>query len=70
MLVTSSFSFSPNDFHNYISLVRQNAALCGNGLKTNALYFGEKLKKTLETKAELNFPIFESIRIISHEITV
>ena len=32
MLVTSDFSFSHNVFHSYISLVRQNAVLCGNGL--------------------------------------
>ena len=30
-IVTSNFSFSHNVFHSYISLVRQNAALCGNG---------------------------------------
>ena len=33
LLVTSNFSFSHNDFHRYISLARQNAALCGDGLK-------------------------------------
>ena len=33
LLVTSNFSFSHNVFHNYISLVHQNAALCGNGLR-------------------------------------
>ena len=27
------FLFSHNVFHNYISSVRQNAVLCGNGLK-------------------------------------
>ena len=27
------FSFSHNVFHSYISLMHQNAALCGNGLK-------------------------------------
>ena len=32
LLVTSNFSFSHNVFYSYISLVRQNAALCGNGL--------------------------------------
>ena len=26
------FSFSHNVFHSYISLMRQNATLCGNGL--------------------------------------
>ena len=31
LLVTSNFSFSHNVFYSYISLVRQNAALCGNG---------------------------------------
>ena len=30
--VTSNFSFSHNVFHSYISLVLQNAVLCGNGL--------------------------------------
>ena len=30
LLVTSNFSFSHNVFYTYISLVRQNAALCGN----------------------------------------
>ena len=32
LLVTSNFSFSHNVFHSYISLVRQNAVLCGNRL--------------------------------------
>ena len=32
LLVTSDFSFCHNVFHSYISLVRQNAVLCGNGL--------------------------------------
>ena len=32
LLVTSNFSFSHNVFHSYISLVGQNAVLCGNGL--------------------------------------
>ena len=32
LLVASNPSFSHNVFHSYISLVRQNAALCGNGL--------------------------------------
>ena len=32
LLVTSNFSFSYNDFHSHISLVRQNAVLCGSGL--------------------------------------
>ena len=30
--MTSNFSFSHNVFHSYICLVRQNTALCGNGL--------------------------------------
>ena len=29
---TRNLSFFHNVFHSYISLVRQNAALCGNGL--------------------------------------
>ena len=32
MLVPSNFSFSQNVFHSYISLERQNAVLCGNGI--------------------------------------
>ena len=32
MLVTIDFSFSHTVFHSYISLVRQNAVLCNNGL--------------------------------------
>ena len=31
--VKSNFSFSHNVFRTYISLARQNAALCGNGLR-------------------------------------
>ena len=30
--IASNFSFSHNVFYGYISLVRQNVALCGNGL--------------------------------------
>ena len=30
--VTSNFPISHNVFHSFISLVRQNAVLCGNGL--------------------------------------
>ena len=33
LLVTSNFSFSNNVFHSYISLVCQNAVLCGNRFK-------------------------------------
>ena len=29
---TRNFSFSHNVFYSYLSFVRQNAALCGNGL--------------------------------------
>ena len=32
LLVTSNVSFSHNVFHSFISLMRQNATLCGNGL--------------------------------------
>ena len=35
LLVTSNFSFSHNIFHRYISLMRQNAALSGNGLRVD-----------------------------------
>ena len=31
--MTSNFSFSHNVFNSYISLLRQNAASCGNGLR-------------------------------------
>ena len=37
LLVTSNFSFSHTVFYSYISLVCQNAVLCGNGL--NCLFF-------------------------------
>ena len=33
-IVTSNFSFSHDVFCSYISLLRQNAALCGNELKS------------------------------------
>ena len=33
LLVTNNFSFSHDIFHSYISLVRQNVAFSGNGLK-------------------------------------
>ena len=36
-LVTSKFSFSHNVFHNYMSLVHQNAAFCGNGLSSSII---------------------------------
>ena len=39
-LLTSNFSFSHNVFYSYICLVRQNVALCGNGL--NNLWNPEK----------------------------
>ena len=32
LLVINNLSFSHNVFHRYISLVRQNAAMCGYGL--------------------------------------
>ena len=35
LLVPSNFSFSHNVFHNYISILHQNAALCGNGILTH-----------------------------------
>ena len=38
LLVTSNFSFSHNVFHSYIPLVRQNVALCGNGLSEDEFY--------------------------------
>ena len=33
LLVTSNFTFSHNVFYSYISLVHQNAALFGDGLR-------------------------------------
>ena len=36
-IVTSNFSFSQNVFHRYTSLVRQNAVLCGYGLKQKVI---------------------------------
>ena len=33
MLVTSNFSFSHNVLHSYIYSMRQNAVMCGNGLR-------------------------------------
>ena len=47
LLVTSNFSFSHNAFHSYISLVRQNAALYGNGLN-GELSINDKLCQELE----------------------
>ena len=45
LLVTSNFSFSHNVFFSYISLVRQNMTLCGNGL--NQLDLSTMVRKTL-----------------------
>ena len=39
MLVTSNSSFSDNDFYSYISLVHQNAALCGNESKIKKIVY-------------------------------
>ena len=39
LLVTCNSSFLHNVFHMYMSLVRQNAVLCGNGLSYKALNF-------------------------------
>ena len=47
LLVTSNFSFSRHVFHRYISLVRQNAALCGNWLN---LCIVLKKKRVLQLK--------------------
>ena len=37
LLLASNFFFSHNVFHSYISLVRQNVASCGDGLKHNCI---------------------------------
>ena len=43
LLAPSIFSFSHNVFHSYISSVRQNAVLCGNGL---TLYHSLEVKQS------------------------
>ena len=50
LLVTSNFSFSHNVFHIYISLVHQNASLCGNQLNI------ERKVKNVDYKHFLHFP--------------
>ena len=51
MLVTSNFSFSYNVFHSYISLVRQNAVLYGNGLITSMFVSQDIDSRPLQTSA-------------------
>ena len=49
----SNFSFSHNVFHSYISIVCQNAVLCGNGLtlyKTTKFWTGPRQ----QNKCDLN----------------
>ena len=41
LLATSHFSFSHNVFHSFISLVRKNAVLYDNGLKSSMGYLVE-----------------------------
>ena len=42
------FLFSHNVFHSYISLVCQNAALCGNGLNSDHDYSGFNADKSIQ----------------------
>ena len=58
LLVTSNFSFSQNVFYSYISLVHQNAALCGNGLKVKIVW---KSINPLRHNATLEKEAFKSI---------
>ena len=52
LLVTSNFSFSQNIFQGYISYMRQNAALSGNGLNlSQALVFIYLQYKSFENTA-------------------
>ena len=37
VLLQAISPFHANVFHSYISLMRQNAALCGNGLKNKVI---------------------------------
>ena len=65
-IVTSNFSFFHHVLHSYISLVRQNVALCGNGLKhvvfVVCLSFRqdtlEKVDVWLRINPSLNYPQF------------
>ena len=59
LLVISNFSFS-QCFHSYISLVRQNAALCGNGLRV----FNQFMKKR-ENAGTQNFSFPHSVSALS-----
>ena len=47
LLVISKFSFFHNVFHSYISLVRQNVALCGDGLKCRLQFVSIRTSLTL-----------------------
>ena len=49
LLLPSNFSFSHNVFHSYISLVHQNAALCGNGFKKQQ----QQQQQHMETSSHL-----------------
>ena len=50
---TSNFSFSHNVFHSYISLVRQNAALCGNGLKAQLVLVTDFVEGNVNKRAKM-----------------
>ena len=54
MLVTSKFSFSHNVLHSYITLVRQNAVLCGNGLNLAAAAYQQSVIMFFSELLELN----------------
>ena len=52
LLVTSSFSFTHNVFHSYISLVHQNAALCG-----------KRVKRIVRTREIFNYAVIEEVKV-------
>ena len=56
ILVTSNFSFSHIVFHRYISLVCQNVALCGNGLRCRITF--NCYQKSLTNTSDLYFAFF------------
>ena len=51
-VVTRNFSFSHHVFYSYISLVCQNAVLCGNGL--NCSTFGKQSGILTTTREEVD----------------
>ena len=78
LLIPSNFSFLHNVFHSYISLVHQNAALSGNGLKlsqNNVLDIFPQTKTTLFNNpcfscniAITNFLVSHTCKIRFHDV--